>query len=214
MDYSRLFLAVAPIDKLLSTITSCSVSIPTEPPDYSAAPPEIEDGFYVENTESITIDLPLDQFLAWQDTTSLSEVLTPTEGMPAVARTVVLEGGKWGDVGDRSRIELAAGHYAVETILSSTRNKFSYQVWGFTSQAGQFASYATGEFVYTEQDGQTLVTWTYRFKPNSLISRIPLSSFVRNSFQKFMENGLSNMKTGAEQAQSSSIRNHILNPAA
>ncbi|MEM6868441.1 MAG: SRPBCC family protein, partial [Cyanobacteria bacterium P01_C01_bin.121] len=138
----------------------------------------------------------------WQDMTPLSEVLTPTEGVPAVARTVMLEGGDtWGEVGDRRRIELADGHFAVETVLSSTRNRFIYQVWGFTSPAGQYVSYATGEFVYEEQDEQTLITWTYRFKPNSLLSRIPLSLFVRNSFQGFMENGLANMKAGAEQAQ-------------
>lgn len=201
MTYSRLLVTVAPAVIFLSTLTSCAVSVPTEPPDYSAAPPTIEDGFYVENVESVTIDVPLDQFLAWQDVTPLSDVLTPTEGMPAVAQTVMLEGGEWGDVGDRRRIELADGHYAVETVLDSSRNRFSYQLWGFTSQAGQFADYATGEFVYTEQGKQTLVTWTYRFKPNSLLSRIPLSLFVRNNFQPFMANGLANMKTGAEQAR-------------
>ena len=199
MIYQRLLFATV----LSATLTACgSVSTPTEPPDYSAAPPTIQAGFYIENVETIVIDLPLDQFLAWQDMTPLSKVLTPTEGVPAVARTVMLEGGDtWGEVGDRRRIELADGHFAVETVLSSTRNRFSYQVWGFTSPAGQYVSYATGEFVYEEQDGQTLITWTYRFKPNSLVSRIPLSLFVRNSFQGFMENGLANMKAGAEQAQ-------------
>ncbi|MEO1621706.1 MAG: SRPBCC family protein [Cyanobacteria bacterium J06632_3] len=192
----------------MATLTSCGTSVPTAPPDYSEAPPEIQDGFYVENIETITIDLPLEQFLAWLEATALAEILTPTEGMPAVERTVMLEGGDtWGEVGDRRRIELSDGHYAVEKILDSTQNTFMYQVWGFTSPAGRFASYATGEFVYEEQTGasgpQTLVTWTYRFKPNSLTSRIPLSLFVRNSFQGFMENGLTNMKSGAERDQTS-----------
>lgn len=102
-------------------------------------------------------------------------------------------------MGDRRRVELADGHYAVETILESTDERLYYQVWGFTSQAGRFANYATGEFVYDDRGDKTLVTWTYRFRPNSLVSRLPLSIFVRNSFKGFMENGLARMKAGAEE---------------
>ena len=177
---------------------SCAAAPPAEPPDYSAGPPAIAPGFHITHTETALINVPRSQFLSWRDQASLSDFLTPTDGMPAVENTVPLAGGTWGQAGDKRRVELSDGHYAVETILSSTDDKFSYQVWGFTSQAGRFADYATGEFLYEAKGEQTLVTWTYRFRPNSLPSRIPLSLFVRNTFQGFMENGLSNMKAGAE----------------
>ncbi|MEL6903397.1 MAG: SRPBCC family protein [Cyanobacteria bacterium J06606_4] len=185
---------------LTATLTGCSVSPPDSAPDYSADPPDIEAGYYVENVETVTINVPRDQLLTWLEETELSEILTPTRGMPAVAQTVVLNGDSWGKVGDRRRIELADGHYAVETILSRSPERFSYQVWGFTNQAGQFASYATGEFTYQAQNDSTVVVWTYRFRPNSLIGRLPVWYFVRNSFQGFMKNGLANMKEKAEAA--------------
>jgi len=177
---------------------SCAATPPSEPPDYSAGPPAIANGFHVTNVETALINVSRSKFFEWQEQTELSEVLTPTDGMPAVQDTVVIDGGDWGQVGDKRRIDLADGHYAVETILSSTDDGLAYQVWGFTSQAGRFADYATGEFVYEDKGDKTLVTWTYRFRPNSLLSRIPLSLFVRNTFQGFMENGLANMKAGAE----------------
>ena len=176
----------------------CAATPPSEPPDYSAAPPAIAQGFHVTNVETAIVNVPSKAFLVWKEQAQLSDFLTPTDGMPAVQNTVSLEGGEWGQVGDKRRVELADGHYAVETILSSTDDKFSYQVWGFTSSAGRFTDYATGEFVYEDQGDQTLVVWTYRFHPNSFLSRIPLSLFVRNTFQTFMENGLNNMKAGAE----------------
>lgn len=184
---------------LSASLVSCSASAPPSlPPEYANNPPKIQSGFYAQNTETVTIDLPRDDFLRWKSTTELSEVLTPTAGMPAVERTTLLEGDRWGKPDALRRIELSDGHYAVETILSNTPDKLSYQVWGFTSQAGKFASYATGEFTYVEQGDTTIVTWTYKFKPNSLLARIPLSLFVRNDFQPFMENGLSNMKQQSE----------------
>ncbi|MFK8184608.1 MAG: SRPBCC family protein [Phormidesmis sp.] len=177
---------------------SCSSTPPSAPPDYSAGPPAIVEGFHATNVETITINVPRSEFFEWRSQAKLSDFLTPTEGMPAVQNTVPLVGGEWGQAGDKRRVELDDGHYAVETILSSTDDQFTYQVWGFTSPAGRFADYATGEFLYEDQGEQTRVTWTYSFRPNSLLSRIPLSLFVRNTFQGFMENGLANMKAGAE----------------
>lgn len=186
----------------LVSSASCAPAPPATAPDYSAPPPEISQDFHIENQEVVTIDLPRDDFLRWKKSTDLSSILTATEGMPAVERTVMLSGGEWGDVGDRRRVELADGHYAVETILESTDERFRYQVWGFTNQAGQFADYAMGEFIYEDKGDHTVVTWTYRFRPNSRLARIPLSRFVRNSFQGFMENGLSRMKSEAENSTS------------
>lgn len=183
---------------LFFTVSCTSSPPPSVPPDYSSGPPEIAEGFHVTNVETLTIEVPRSEFLAWKKRTKLSDILTPTDGMPAVKNTVPLVGGEWGQAGDKRRVELADGHYAVETILSSTDDRFTYQVWGFTSPAGRFADYATGEFLYEDQGEQTFVTWTYRFRPNSLLSRIPVAFFVRNTFQGFMENGLANMKAGAE----------------
>jgi hypothetical protein len=194
----RFFSAIA----VAFVIIGCQPTPPIEPPNYSAEPPAIaQAGFYVENQETIQIDVPRTQFIAWRNQTDLSDILTATKGMPSVENTVVLSGGEWGDVGDRRRIELADGHYAVETILEHTDQLMRYQVWGFTSQAGQFADYAVGEFVYDDQGDKTLVTWTYRFRPRSFIARLPLSYFVNNAFQGFMKNGLARMKEGAETAQ-------------
>lgn len=181
-------------------IVSCTPAPPVAPPNYSAAPPAIDQGFHIENQETIEINVPREHLLNWLDQTNLSDILTATEGMPSVKDTVVLEGEEWGDVGNRRRIELSDGHYAVETILKRTDERLYYQVWGFTSQAGQFAEYATGKFIYNDQNDTTLVTWTYRFKPNSYIARLPLSYFVNTSFQRFMENGLARMKKGAEES--------------
>lgn len=66
------------------TLVSCTSTPPTAPPDYSAAPPSIASGFHVENQETIEVDLPRAQFLAWREQTNLSEILTATEGMPSV----------------------------------------------------------------------------------------------------------------------------------
>ena len=161
---------------------------------------------YVSNTEAIEINVPRAELLGWLDRTPLSKILTPTEGMPAVAGTVMLEGDRWGEVGARRRIELSDGHYAVETVLSRTPARFSYQVWGFTSTAGQFTDYAIGEFVYDDEGETTLVTWIYQFKVKNTIARLPLGHFVRNQFQPFMENGLATMKAEAEAATKASTQ--------
>lgn len=94
MNHIKLATLRTGVTLILFGLVGCAPAAPTATPDYSAPPPNISEGFYVENKESITVNLPREQFLNWKDKTDLSEILTATEGMPAVERTVVLSGGE------------------------------------------------------------------------------------------------------------------------
>lgn len=171
---------------------------PDVPPEYRGQRPEpIADG-HITHRESILIDVPVGRYMEWVTGTSLEDVLQGSDDVPSVVRTEPVM-GTWGEVGARRRVVLDDGHYVTEEILENDQPRiFRYEVWGYTNAGRLMIEYAVGEFKVDDEDGQTLVTWTYSFHPTVGIARPVLSSFVEGTWADFMRSVLTTYKVEAE----------------
>lgn len=179
----------------LFMIIGCA-SVPVGKVDFNGPKADVSNTGYMERQIVFDVATPLEGTLQTLLHTPLMEIFDDGGGLPAVVETEVLT-TTLGNVGDRKRVQLADGHQAVEQLLAvDTPETFMYQVWGFTTEAKFFATYAVGIFEAEAIDQQnTRVTWTYRFKPNSLVSRLPLWLFLTFNWDSFMSNAAENMST-------------------
>jgi hypothetical protein len=173
-------------------------ALPAKPVAMSAPPP-LEDGYHAVNTVSSTFSVEVGAFRRWMDEGQVVKALQSTDTVAKPAEIAYLS-GKWPEVGAVRRVKLEDGHYVLERVLASEfPGLFRYQVWGFTSSAGNLVKYATGEFRYVPiGSAQTRFTWTYRLRPKSILLRPMLDSFLRNRFAPFMEGGVKRLKPPAD----------------
>lgn len=174
---------------------------PQTPPAYAGPRPEPAEGGYLSHTESIRIDAPLDAFRQWVNHTELNDLLVQSGNLPSVARTEVI-GGTFDPghdrVGARRRVVLDDGHFTAEEVLVDQPEVFRYVVWGYTNYARLMIDHAIGEFDFQDEGGRTRLTWTYSFRPRSVIVRPFLARFVRGTWADLMRKTLRAMRDGGE----------------
>ncbi|WP_111656259.1 SRPBCC family protein [Isoalcanivorax indicus] len=181
----------------LLSLSAC-VSVPATDPSFSTEPPRQVDRSSIIHTVEVDIQAPADALLDWIITVPLEDVFLAYRSLPGVATSEVLT-DTWGTPGTRRRVRLEDGHQVVEQLLSVVPGEhFSYQLWGFTNEAGLLAEYAIGRFELESRPGGELtrVTWTYSFTPKGPVRRIPLSLFVRTNWRGYMSAALERL--GAE----------------
>jgi len=174
---------------------------PQTPPAYTGSQPEPAEDGYISHTESIRIDAPIDAFRQWVNHTELSDLLVESGNLPSVVRTEVIRGSFDPDrdrVGARRRVVLDDGHFTAEEILVDEPKVFRYIVWGYTNYARLMIDHAVGEFDFEDDGGRTRLTWTYSFRPRSVIVRPFLSNFVSGTWADLMRNTLRAMRDGGE----------------
>ena len=150
-----------------ATATAC-----TPPPGFQETePPAIAPvDQLVSHTEEVVIDRPLDVVQKEADQTGLSEGIRKADALPGVSGTYPLT-PNFGQPGSRRLVCLTDGSTALEQIIQKDRDgtsaRFSYVVWGYTSEKARPVQYAVGSFVRTDLgDGRTRVRWTYSFQLN------------------------------------------------
>lgn len=150
----------------------------------------------------VVIDAPLAETYAWWRTMSLNELAVETDDIPRVERTELLKGDRWQGVGTRRRVHLSDGSTALEEIIGDQGpDQFKYQVFAYTSSAARFVEYGVGEFrLSAVGEGQTKVSWTYQFRPRTLLGQWFLGGWVKRKWSPWMVGYLANMKAGAEAA--------------
>lgn len=115
---------------------------------------------------------------------------------------VVVLSGNWPAVGAVRRLEFSDGHYTLERVIENDFPVlFRYQVWGFTSAAGNNLDYAISQQSWKEiQPGQSQLTWTYSLRPNASYKRFFVQRFVDNDMQPLMNNALDRVQAKANAA--------------
>ena len=145
------------------------------------------DDEYISNTETAHVKLPPGILLKWLFHCPLEKLLLGTEDIAPVIRTDHLT-NSWGTPGSRRRVVLGDGNTALEELLVYEEDKgFKYIVWNFTNEARMVTNYAIGEFVITDKDGGSDITWAYKFQKKSCLTGMILSDFVKNDYKGYMQ---------------------------
>lgn len=187
---------------LLAVVTGLSacISAPASDPEFRNEPPAQTNRAGVSHSVQIDVYAPPQALLDWIINVPLEDVFVSHRSLPAVSGTDLIT-DFWGTPGARRRVRLQDGHQAVEELLSITPGRgFSYQLWGFTNEAGLLAAYAIGRF---ELDGApdttaTRITWTYSFAPKSMVHRGPLALFVYTSWRGYMAAAIAKLAAEAD----------------
>jgi len=130
----------------------------------------------------------------------LTNFLEPSGRIPRITDIVFLE-GEWGDPDSLRRIDLEGGYHTHERVLTNDSDEFTYQIWDITTSAGRFINHIYGEIRFTENAGQTTITWNYNVKPAVFFARGSIRTFLNDDFAPFMENGMNGFITAyAEQS--------------
>lgn len=157
------------------------------------APPELAQASkYQTNEEVVTLNAsPAEAWAFWRQN-NITDFLEPTDRIPAIADIVVLE-GTWGEPGSIRRVDFADGGSALERVLTSDEDEFTYQIWNIETSAGRFIDHIYGEFRVRPSDNGTDIVWRYNVKPAVFFARPSIRSFLREDFRPFMEGGMEAM---------------------
>ena len=125
------------------------------------------------NAPSATVELLATTPLDW--TWSILVPIDPARFYPKfgpIPATVAVreQSGPWDSVGQTRKLMLADGGHVIETITDVEKPQagsafFAYELTDFQKLFKRLIDHARGEWTFTEQDGGTLVSWTYSFYP-------------------------------------------------
>ena len=117
----------------------------------------------------------------------LPKVLHRYGPVPAVVRTVVLDGPEWDRSGCFREVHLDDGSMLHEQIDQLERPfTFSYDVTPQTGMLRHVIGSARGEWEFAETNDRTETTWTYRFRPRSSLLT-PVVWIFSKVFQRYMQ---------------------------
>ena len=179
---------------LAVTMAACSADIapPDVPPTYTGEAPAIRDGQYAEYETRRVFNaplVPLREFIEGEQ--RIVGAMEETDQIRKPIDVVVVH-GEWPQEGAVRRLEFSDGHFAMERVLENDfPTLFRYQVWNYTSAAGQNLDYALGQQAWRElPDGRSELVWTYRLKPNAWYKHHFIQQFVSNDMRPLMDNAL------------------------
>ncbi|MGR3514247.1 MAG: SRPBCC family protein [Paracoccaceae bacterium] len=174
----RTFLAV-----LTASATFATASQLPAPPDLA------KPGKYQSNEEVLRLDAPPREAWAFWMETNITDLLEPTDRIPAIASIDVIR-GPWGEPGSVRRVTFDDGGSALERVLTATATEFTYQIWNIETGSGRFIDYIYGEMRARPAGDGTEIVWRYNIKPSVFFARPFIRSFLNNDFAPFMEGGM------------------------
>jgi len=186
---------------MLVSLAACAgnPAPPDGPPPLTTAPP-LEEGWHATFVTTKVIDAPLEPLQAW--ITRSNELVAAMEETDQIKKPVEVNvvRGNWPETGAMRWVRFSDGHYTYERVLENRLpQRFSYQIWGLTSAASNHVTYAQGQWDWREvENGKSEFKWTYRLRPNSIIKRPFVQSFLDNDMKPFMEGAIGRMAANAE----------------
>lgn len=184
----------------LSLIACSSNPAPPSAPPQLTTPPPVSDGWHATFQTTQVIDAPLLGLQKWIGASN--EIVAAMEETDQIKKPVEVKvvSGTWPEKGAVRWLKFSDGHYTYERVLeNSLPASFDYQVWGITSSASDHITYARGKQDWRKlDDGSSEFTWTYQLRPNSIIKRPFVSSFLKSDMKPFMEGALGRMAAKAE----------------
>ena len=202
-----LLIAVLGIGALLFNMLFAKVDPPsTAPTDFSNPPAVVADAKYASYTLTHEFDVPHLWLMDWlQQDDQFVKVMEETENIKKPIETVYLS-GNWPEDGAVRRIKLSDGHYTFERVISNTLpDQFQYQIWAFTTKAGQNLDYTLGTQSWEAlADDRTRLTWTYALKPDAGFKHGFVQGFVDSDIKPFLDGAVVRVAAQAEAAYAAS----------
>jgi|GEM_PF-4526786 len=172
----------------------------TAPTDFSNPPAVISDAKYASYELVYEFGVPHLWLMEWLSTDDrFVSVMEETENIKKPIETVYLS-GDWPNEGAVRRVKLSDGHYTFErVIVNNLPDQFQYQIWGFTTKAGQNLEYTLGTQYWEVIDGdRTQLTWSYELLPNSGFKRGFVQNFVDSDIKPFLDGAVERVAANAE----------------
>jgi hypothetical protein len=213
MDLRSLVLAAAslPAGPVLAQVCMPPANLDT------SAVPALEPAQHAKLTHTVTatVAVPPAQFRTWFFATPLEQMLPGTRELPAVTGTARVGDAAFPTPGAVRYVCLADGNGALERVLELEPERFTYEVWGYTSPQARGIRYGFGEFTLTAAGDATLVRWTYAFRLKD--DRLPgllgpvgrflfRAAFLDGTYADFMQAGMRAIQEGAQRTTRSAAR--------
>lgn len=125
----------------------------------------------------------------------LSRIFSRWGPIPGVERTEILQGSEsWDQVGMRRRVVLTDGSTIEEEIISVEKpHYFAYELSQFDFALEYLVTAARGEWAFVPVGDQTLVKWTYSFKPRSTVLKPVVSLFTNYLYRNYMRSAMASV---------------------
>jgi len=180
--------------------TATNVAPPNVPPGLDAPVPLIDDRGLVTYKTTRVFEGPLEP-VRWfiEDGSKIVAAMEETDRIRKPIEITVLK-GTWPEVGSIRRLKFSDGHFTLERVLENKfPHLFRYQVYAYTSAAGQNIAYAIGQQRWERiSESQSKLEWTYSLKPNAFYKKPFVDSFVNSDMKPLMENALDRVKAQAD----------------
>lgn len=185
--------------------TALSSKCPTEVPKLEKiTAPEIEKGFYSSTTVKIVIDKSPKEVEVWFDSVAPETIIHGTQKVAGISGTKAIGDKDWGLNDSLRLVCYKDDNSSIEKVLENTPGDlFSYQMWDFSRDITHAIKYAVSEFkIKPISNDQSVLEWTFSFRPNAYIFRFPLNRYLNNDFKEYMEKTLDDIKVFLESGNS------------
>lgn len=164
------------------------------------AKPDLKQGHHIHHEVKVEINKSPDEVKVWFDNLAPEKVIKGTASISGIKATCLLSQKAWGQVGSRRLVLKESGNTFIEEVLENEVQKyFRYQMWGFSKDLAHAISYADAYFEVKQiAEHKSVFTWHIAFKPRSFIYNIPISLFMKTSFNPFMKQSLGDIKNYIE----------------
>jgi hypothetical protein len=130
-------------------------------------------------------------FVAAEDV--LPKILTGYGLVPKVAFTSDVS-GPWDQPGSHRIVHLGDGSTVNEGLTNYDRpSYFAYRVSNPSFALKHLMTEARGQFWFEEANGGTKLKWTYTFHAKNLLTKLPLTLFVKSQWKGYMDVCLTNV---------------------
>ena len=138
------------------------------------------------HTIEVEIEGTPEEFWQFFEFVKLNDIFKAAGSMPAVEKTSPYS--EWHTPGNKRTVYLTDGNRTTEEILEcDVPNYFKYKVYDFTISGRYFVKELIGEWHINEHNGRTKITWEYKIFPKSVIHRLFILNFFKNSWIPYME---------------------------
>lgn len=172
------------------SLAGCAANRPpaTAPFDFSNPPPLVHEGYATHIAQARFPHDPATTRAFMDDGNKTLKAMPETENIPKIESYTLLKGQRWPEAGAVRRLNFADGHYAMERAIEFSPERFSYQVWDFTSKTGNNVAYVYGvQELKPRPDGGSDFVWTYSLKPNAGWKRPIVQRFVDRNISVLLD---------------------------
>lgn len=195
-------------------LAACASDLPppaiAPTPQAIAAPDLDPDAKLASHTVVTDFAAPRDELQAWlfpsgvgsTDPNGFGRIVLEMVETEKIRKPVAADylSGDWPEQGAVRRLQLSDGHYVLERVLdNSLPESFTYQIWGYTTKAGQNIAYVLGEQTFEPlPDGGTRFIWTYGLKPRQAWKRPFVQGFVDSDIGPFLDGAMERVAERAD----------------